>query len=262
MQPASFKTPVTHVALQAPPPGLFVELPVSAAAATLVRKKPTQRKKSKQVSTNGGKVTLLEWLDANEERAVLRPDDPIFVKLKKTNIDADWVHMAWMEFKEKFVDQPETKYSNWLAAFRNYAKNNWLKLWSIHPDGGVSLTDGGVVALANFYADNPMAVAPLKANETKTVDSTQDTAIKESSLSPQQWDGLRANIHQSMSCFERSKNTVSQLKNKKQGIYSRFGGSIFVPLDGDGIDFLEKKAGSGQNPNFEKGSNHSLEIAV
>ena len=63
--------------------------------------------------------------------------------MEAAGIPAEWQELAWIAFTCKFETNTKTKYADWPAAFRNYVRNDWLKVWRVQPDGTFALTTAG-----------------------------------------------------------------------------------------------------------------------
>ena len=98
---------------------------------------PKARKKSKALS-------LTDWLAqvaAAGEKAI--PDtDPVRSYATKAGIPADFLLLAWVEFKARYSEPDAKTYTDWRAVFRNAVRGNWLKLWFVNQDG-YQLTTAG-----------------------------------------------------------------------------------------------------------------------
>ncbi|NIF69597.1 hypothetical protein F3J16_05230 [Burkholderia sp. Ap-962] len=76
-------------------------------------------------------ITLAEFLDACKavgEKAI-PADDPTYRYTERAGIPDDFLEIAWLEFRERHLDNPTKKYRDWRAAFRNAVRDNWYRLW-------------------------------------------------------------------------------------------------------------------------------------
>lgn len=94
----------------------------------------------------GTKQTLATWLAslAEGERAI-PPDDSVFEYSSKAGL-TQYIALAWHEFREYHLARPDKKQLDWRSTFRNYVRQNYLKLWQPKSDGGYELTGKGVQA--------------------------------------------------------------------------------------------------------------------
>lgn len=69
--------------------------------------------------------------------------DPIFAYAKDAGIPGSYIALAWFAFRQYHLDRPDKKQLDWQAVFRNYVRENYMKLWRTTPDGGYELTDKG-----------------------------------------------------------------------------------------------------------------------
>jgi hypothetical protein len=58
-----------------------------------------------------------------------RPGDPVSAYAERSGINDDFLELAWLEFRERHLDNPAKKYRDWRAAFRNAVRDNWYRLW-------------------------------------------------------------------------------------------------------------------------------------
>ncbi|WP_179255540.1 hypothetical protein [Burkholderia sp. HI2714] len=89
-------------------------------------------------------VTMAELLDACKaagEKAI-PADDPVYRYAERAGIPDDFLEIAWLEFRERHLDNTAKKYRDWRAAFRNAVRDNWYRLWR-YADGDCVLTAQG-----------------------------------------------------------------------------------------------------------------------
>lgn len=77
-----------------------------------------------------------------EKTKPIPDDDPVFNYCTKAKIDYEFVEIAWMKFKEKYLDD-DKRYKDWRKVFRNCVHDNWYKIWYTDVDGNVVLTSQG-----------------------------------------------------------------------------------------------------------------------
>ena len=101
-------------------------------------KLPISKKKS-----NITLKTFLEECQQKQERPLANYQG-LTEYCKKVNLDLELVGLAWAVFKDRFLNiAPNKKYSDWRAAFLNYVKNDYLRLWYLDKDGNRQLTQAG-----------------------------------------------------------------------------------------------------------------------
>jgi hypothetical protein len=108
---------------------------------------PPQPAKPKRSKT--AEVTLAEWLVAESEagRKAIPQDDPIFGWANDIGLPAEFLHLAWIEFKARYTSPPvrgqrQKGYTDWRAVFRKACREGWLKLWAIDGQHYVLTTAG------------------------------------------------------------------------------------------------------------------------
>lgn len=90
-----------------------------------------------------GETTFDQWVGSlPEDTDAIPASDPIYGWASDAGIPEDYLGLAWLAFEDRFAGQPKT-YADWKAAFRNYVKQGWLKLWAPSRDGGYYLTTSG-----------------------------------------------------------------------------------------------------------------------
>lgn len=101
-------------------------------------KLPISKKKS-----NITLKTFLEECQQKQERPLANYQG-LTEYCKKVNLDMELVGLAWAVFKDRFLNiTPNKKYADWRAAFLNYVKNDYLRLWYLDKDGNRQLTQAG-----------------------------------------------------------------------------------------------------------------------
>ena len=90
------------------------------------------------------KVTMAEFIAAYKVAGemAIPAADPIYTYTERAGIPDDFLELAWLEFRERHLDNPAKKYSDWRAAFRNAVRDNWYRLWR-YVDGRAVLTTQG-----------------------------------------------------------------------------------------------------------------------
>ena len=103
---------------------------------------PRARKQSKA-------LPLGDWLAqcAASDVKAIPDDDPVRSYCAKAGIPADYLVLAWAEFKTRYLEQTDKHYTDWRQVFRNAVRGNWLKLWFLDDYGQCQLTTAGKQAL-------------------------------------------------------------------------------------------------------------------
>jgi hypothetical protein len=113
-------------------------------AASTDRGAPSNPPSAKAKKQKRPEITLQAFIDdckAAGEKA-MRDDDPIVKYADDANIPFEMLNLAWVVFKNKFIDSGAKK-SDWRAQFRTYVKNGWLRLWFFDANGNCKLTTAG-----------------------------------------------------------------------------------------------------------------------
>ena len=103
---------------------------------------PKVRKKSKA-------LPLGDWLaqcTASGEKAI-GDDDPVRSYCATAGIPADFLVLAWAEFRHRYTQPGAKVYTDWRQVFRNAVRGHWLKLWFLDDYGQCQLTTAGKQAL-------------------------------------------------------------------------------------------------------------------
>lgn len=90
-------------------------------------------------------VTMAEFLEACKETGemAIPADDPAYHYAERAGIPDDFLEIAWLEFRERHIDNPTKRYKDWRAAFRNAIRDGWYRLWRFDVDGECVLTVQG-----------------------------------------------------------------------------------------------------------------------
>jgi hypothetical protein len=105
---------------------------------------PANPPSAKSKKQKRAEITLQAFIDdckAAGEKA-MRDDDPIVKYADDANIPFEMLNLAWVVFKDKFIDSGAKKI-DWRAQFRTYVKNGWLRLWFFDANGNCKLTTAG-----------------------------------------------------------------------------------------------------------------------
>jgi uncharacterized protein YdaU (DUF1376 family) len=80
-------------------------------------------------------ICLSAWLDSVKAsgQKPIPEDDAVFTYAEGVGIPAEFLRLAWLEFRHRYT-QPEAKrYRDWRAVFRRAVRGNWLKVWFLDP---------------------------------------------------------------------------------------------------------------------------------
>jgi hypothetical protein len=90
------------------------------------------------IPPKGGKpaaICLADWLESvkSSGQKPIPEDDAVFAYAEGVGIPAEFLRLAWLEFRHRYT-QPEAKrYRDWRAVFRRCVRGNWLKVWFLDP---------------------------------------------------------------------------------------------------------------------------------
>lgn len=93
-------------------------------------------------------VGLKAWLESAKAKGEkpIPPDDAVFAYADSAGIPAEFLALAWCEFKHRYCQPDAKRYRDWRSVFRKAVRGNWLKLWFVQPDGAYALTTVGIQA--------------------------------------------------------------------------------------------------------------------
>lgn len=79
-------------------------------------------------------VTLSQWIVGVHERGekLMSDYEPLTTYTEKVGLPADWVELAWIQFKDRYTTDEKAKrkrYTNWRLVFKRAVEENWMKLW-------------------------------------------------------------------------------------------------------------------------------------
>ncbi len=111
-----------------------------------------QNIKNKQKNHIKKPITLKAYLEQCKAENVkpIPEDDPVFTIAEESKIPLEFLRLGWLSFRDEFIENEDKKYKNWLQAFRNYVRNDYLKVWAFNKSRECYLTAKGV-ALSNRY---------------------------------------------------------------------------------------------------------------
>lgn len=87
------------------------------------------------IPPEGGKKSaatgLKAWLEVCKAQGQkpIPEDDPVFAYADEVGIPADFLRLAWAEFRHRYAQPDAKRYRDWRAVFRKAVRGNWLKLW-------------------------------------------------------------------------------------------------------------------------------------
>lgn len=99
---------------------------------------------SRGTRKRGTSRTFVAWMESLAEGEMAVPaDDPVFDYAKEASLPRQYVKLCWFVFRDHHKDRHDKRYIDWRAAFRNYVRMNYFKLWRSTSDGGYELTSVG-----------------------------------------------------------------------------------------------------------------------
>ena len=75
--------------------------------------------------------------------------DPVFAYADKVALPAEFLHLQWREFRERYCLPGAKRYKSWPTVFRKSVQGNWFKLWFVGQDDQYALTTVGQQAKRN-----------------------------------------------------------------------------------------------------------------
>lgn len=57
---------------------------------------------------------------------------PLWDYCEKVGIPADWIEIAWIQFRDRYTTDEKAKrkrYTEWRRVFKRAVEENWLRLW-------------------------------------------------------------------------------------------------------------------------------------
>jgi hypothetical protein len=73
--------------------------------------------------------------------------------VEKAGIPMEYLRVAWLSFRDEFKDKPEKVQKDWVQTFRNYVKNDYLKIWNFDKDNVCYLTAKGKQLMNAYEGD-------------------------------------------------------------------------------------------------------------
>lgn len=75
---------------------------------------------------------------------------PLTAYAEKVGLPADWVELAWLQFRDRYTTDEKCKrkrYADWRRVFKRAVEENWMKIWFYSDaDKQFRLTTVGVAA--------------------------------------------------------------------------------------------------------------------
>jgi hypothetical protein len=118
--------------------------PDSLIPDSLIPEEEPHTPKTRKSSAIGLKAWL-EQVKAKGEKAI-PDDDQVFVYADEVGIPADFLRLAWAEFRGRYTEPNAKRYIDWRSVFRKAVRGNWLKLWWVDGQGAYTLTTAGAQA--------------------------------------------------------------------------------------------------------------------
>jgi phage replication O-like protein O len=96
------------------------------------------------------KISLKEFIENCKQANIKTIDDSdsIFEFIDQAHIPTEFLNLAWLSFKNQYLENESKKQIDWRDYFRNYIRRDWVKLWYFK-DEVCTLNTAGI-ALQNF----------------------------------------------------------------------------------------------------------------
>lgn len=121
--------------------------PTHKAIKTISKTNKTIKAKTREISLK----TYLELCQQSNEKPIPE-NDTVFQFVEEAKIPMEFLRLAWLGFKDEFFEKEDKKQKCWRQAFRNYVRNDYLKVWAFDRNGVCYLTTKGV-ALQNRFGE-------------------------------------------------------------------------------------------------------------
>lgn len=86
----------------------------------------------------------------SEGRDMIPPKDPLFKFAETAQIPIEFLELAWKVFRDSMIEKNK-KQKDWVQTFRNYVKNDYLKLWYSDLSSGQKLLNQKGRDLKTYY---------------------------------------------------------------------------------------------------------------
>lgn len=108
--------------------------------------KPT--KDNKQKKAPRPEVNFKKWIENCKSEGVspIPRSNSVFEYAKKAKIPDEFLRLHWLEFKDRYFDDDDTKYKAWTTVFKKSVRGNWYRLWYFGNDGSCILSTTGFQA--------------------------------------------------------------------------------------------------------------------
>jgi hypothetical protein len=103
---------------------------------------PSAEKAKSKKRTPTSLQAFMDECKARGER-VMPDDDPLTTWGEKVGVPFDLLNLAWVVFKNRYLEDPSKRQSDWRAHFRTAVKSNWYHLWYFDARGDCFLTTAG-----------------------------------------------------------------------------------------------------------------------
>jgi uncharacterized protein YdaU (DUF1376 family) len=136
--PETLQPPLHATAPATPATATQYPLPTTQEVIPPIPPKGAKRRKSEAI----GLGAWIAVINAKGEKPI-PVDDAVFEYAERAGIPDDFLHLAWLEFRQRYTQPDATRYADWRAVFRRAVRGNWLKLWRIDAQGVYRLTTEG-----------------------------------------------------------------------------------------------------------------------
>jgi uncharacterized protein YdaU (DUF1376 family) len=100
---------------------------------------------------NNKKISIKTFIENKklENKKIFEDDDAIFEFAENANIPHDFLRLAWLSFRDDFIDDEKKKQIDWKATFRNYLRRDYIKIWYFKENECLLNTKG--ITLQTYY---------------------------------------------------------------------------------------------------------------
>lgn len=100
----------------------------------------------KQTKQRSLEISFARFMDDCKRNNIkpIADDDKIFDFAEQAGIPLDYLRLGWSAFREEFIENEGKTKIDWRATFRNYVRNNYLRVWAFNRAGECYLTDKGI----------------------------------------------------------------------------------------------------------------------
>lgn len=113
-----------------------------------VHTKDKPKKDNKQKKAPRPEVAFKKWIENCKAEGVspIPRSNSVFEYAKKAKIPDEFLRLHWLEFKDRYFDDDDTKYKAWTTVFKKSVRGNWYRLWYFGNDGSCILSTTGFQA--------------------------------------------------------------------------------------------------------------------